>query len=312
MKRIVLFCLFFSFGVGAWAELSMSSRQTADSIVSDAKKFIGRPYKYGGNGPYVFDCTGFTRYIYANYGYTLARSATGVAAQGKPIATQDLQKGDIVLYDGRRGNHVCGHVGIFMDWDDSLHTSFHFIHAASRGVQITHSTEAYYAKRYMGARRFLPDFLPLSFAPDSTAAYPFDSVAKIQPDMLELDSADQRIVLFANGKWAIVTASGELQIPDDTTSLEQIVLSPTGDWGRVKQQMVAVPEQPVNWVPSGSAPAPTVSGTASSAPQYHTVRQGETLSSIARKYGTNVKTLCRLNNIRENAIIRIGQKIRVK
>lgn len=46
--------------------------------------------------------------------------------------------------------------------------------------------------------------------------------------------------------------------------------------------------------------------------KYHKVRQGDTLSGIAKKYGTSVKALCRLNNIKETKILQIGQKIRVR
>ena len=46
--------------------------------------------------------------------------------------------------------------------------------------------------------------------------------------------------------------------------------------------------------------------------RYHTVRSGDTLSGIAKKYGTTVKKLCQLNGIKETSVIRIGQKIRVR
>ena len=46
--------------------------------------------------------------------------------------------------------------------------------------------------------------------------------------------------------------------------------------------------------------------------KYHKVRQGDTLSGIAKKYGTTVKALCRLNNIKETKLLQIGQKIRVR
>jgi murein DD-endopeptidase MepM/ murein hydrolase activator NlpD len=46
--------------------------------------------------------------------------------------------------------------------------------------------------------------------------------------------------------------------------------------------------------------------------KYHTVRSGDTLSGLAKKYGTSVKALCRLNGIKETSVIRIGQKIRVR
>jgi len=46
--------------------------------------------------------------------------------------------------------------------------------------------------------------------------------------------------------------------------------------------------------------------------KYHTVRSGDTLSGIAKKYGTTVKKLCALNGIKETKILQIGMKIRVR
>lgn len=45
---------------------------------------------------------------------------------------------------------------------------------------------------------------------------------------------------------------------------------------------------------------------------YHVVKSGDTLSSIARRYGTNVNRLCKLNNIKATSILRLGQRIRYK
>ncbi|MCX7697637.1 MAG: peptidoglycan DD-metalloendopeptidase family protein [Bacteroidales bacterium] len=45
---------------------------------------------------------------------------------------------------------------------------------------------------------------------------------------------------------------------------------------------------------------------------YHMVQKGESLWSIANKYGTTVENLCKLNNIQPNSVIQIGQKIRIK
>ncbi len=44
--------------------------------------------------------------------------------------------------------------------------------------------------------------------------------------------------------------------------------------------------------------------------KYHVVRKGDTLYSIARKYGTTTQKLCKLNNIKQNATLSIGKKIR--
>lgn len=46
--------------------------------------------------------------------------------------------------------------------------------------------------------------------------------------------------------------------------------------------------------------------------KYHKVKSGDTLSGIAKRYGTTVKALCRLNGIKETKILQIGQRIRVR
>lgn len=51
---------------------------------------------------------------------------------------------------------------------------------------------------------------------------------------------------------------------------------------------------------------------AAAAIQYHTVRSGDTLGAIARKYGTTVTRICQLNNIKSTSILRIGQRLRVR
>lgn len=51
---------------------------------------------------------------------------------------------------------------------------------------------------------------------------------------------------------------------------------------------------------------------AAAAAQYHTIRQGDTLGALARKYHTSVKALCRLNGINETTTLRLGRKLRVR
>jgi len=45
---------------------------------------------------------------------------------------------------------------------------------------------------------------------------------------------------------------------------------------------------------------------------YHKVKSGETLSSIARRYGTTVAQLCQLNRIKQNTTLQIGRTIRYR
>ncbi|MDE5707613.1 MAG: peptidoglycan DD-metalloendopeptidase family protein [Alistipes sp.] len=45
---------------------------------------------------------------------------------------------------------------------------------------------------------------------------------------------------------------------------------------------------------------------------YHTIRSGDTLGAIARKYGTTVSRICSLNGISSTTTLRIGRKLRVR
>ena len=46
--------------------------------------------------------------------------------------------------------------------------------------------------------------------------------------------------------------------------------------------------------------------------KYYKIRKGDTLGHIARRHGTTVSALCRLNGINRNTILRIGRVIRVR
>ena len=46
--------------------------------------------------------------------------------------------------------------------------------------------------------------------------------------------------------------------------------------------------------------------------KYHTIRSGDTLSALSRKYGTSVKQICSINGIKPSKKLQLGTKLRVK
>jgi len=46
--------------------------------------------------------------------------------------------------------------------------------------------------------------------------------------------------------------------------------------------------------------------------KYHTIKNGDTLSAVSRKYGTSVKQLCSINGIKATKKLKLGTKIRVR
>lgn len=131
---------------------------SADLLVEEARQHLGKPYRYGGKGPKAFDCAGFARYVYMQFGFTLPGGSAPQSRLGRDIKDRKkLQRGDLVFFQGRSGKGGVGHTGIVTEVDTNTGV-FRFIHAAtSTGVIHSYSTEAYYAQRYIGARRLLGD-----------------------------------------------------------------------------------------------------------------------------------------------------------
>ena len=79
-----------------------------DQVVSVAEQYIGVPYVYGGASPAGFDCSGFTQFVYAQFGVALPHSASRQGSGGTAIAASAALPGDLVIMDGG------GHVGIYL------------------------------------------------------------------------------------------------------------------------------------------------------------------------------------------------------
>lgn len=134
---------------------TLFAQPSADDVINTARRYLGTPYRSRGRTPNGFDCSGFTRYVYSQFGYNLNGSAPGQYSHGHSVSRSELQRGDLVFFGGRRHSKSIGHVGIVTEADNSKGT-FKFIHSStSRGVCISASTEAYYSNRYVGARRLL-------------------------------------------------------------------------------------------------------------------------------------------------------------
>lgn len=126
-----------------------------ENVVQTALQFLGASYRLGTNGPTVFDCSGFTSYVYGKQNVSILRTSRSQYTQGTPIARiSDLKKGDLVFFGGRGNARSVGHVGIVKDVDPSGN-NFSFVHASIKGVKVSNSSEAYYSRRYIGARRIV-------------------------------------------------------------------------------------------------------------------------------------------------------------
>ncbi len=122
-------------------------------LLKDAEKYLGAPYKFGGNTSAGFDCSGFALKVFQENNFQLPRRSADQALAGKPIEIETVKPGDLLFFATSGGTRV-SHVGI-------VHTiekdgEIKFIHAStSKGVIISSLSENYWNKAYLHAQRVL-------------------------------------------------------------------------------------------------------------------------------------------------------------
>lgn len=120
----------------------------ADQIVAYALQFKGYPYVYGTAGPNSFDCSGFTSYVYAHFGYTLHRSSKDQILDGVAVSKSQLQPADLLLFSSN-GTRVT-HAGLYIGDGKFIHAS-----TSTTGVIISDLNSTYYTSHYFAARRII-------------------------------------------------------------------------------------------------------------------------------------------------------------
>lgn len=121
------------------------SRGSTQQIINTAMQYIGVPYKFGGNSPKGFDCSGFTQYVFSKNGISLPRTADVQFRTGKIVGKSELKQGDLVFFTTYEPG--ASHVGIYTE-------NGRFIHASSsKGVMISRLDDVYWKGRYVGAKR---------------------------------------------------------------------------------------------------------------------------------------------------------------
>ncbi len=130
--------------------VAASDSSLGQQIVDYANNFMGVKYVWGGNGPNSFDCSGFTKYVYAHFGYTLNRTATDQLSNGTRVSSSsDLQPGDLIFFNNGRTSKPVSHVGIYIGGGQFIHASTN-----SYKVQID-DLSGYYGRTYVGGRHVI-------------------------------------------------------------------------------------------------------------------------------------------------------------
>jgi len=121
--------------------------EIGEKAAKTAVSMIGRPYKYRGDSPTGFDCSGLVRYSYlaagkdAPHGTKQLRTVTG------PVGKADMREGDLLFFNENGKKY--SHVGIYLEGDV-------FVHAPSTGGKVRRESlrDPHWEKSFLEARRF--------------------------------------------------------------------------------------------------------------------------------------------------------------
>ncbi len=108
-----------SSGTGALATGALApATPSGSAIVTEASKFLGVPYVWGGSSPSGFDCSGLVQYVFAQLGVELPRGSVDQSEVGTAVASlAEAQPGDLLFFEpGQNGAPPGepGHVGIYI------------------------------------------------------------------------------------------------------------------------------------------------------------------------------------------------------
>ncbi len=129
---------------------SGDSSGSGEKVVKEAKKYKGAKYKWGGESPKGFDCSGFAWYVYDKaVNMDIGRTVKDQYKRGKSVSKGDWKAGDLVFFKNT-GENGLSHDGIYISGGK-------FIHAENErtGVVISSLDSGYYEDHYAGARRLV-------------------------------------------------------------------------------------------------------------------------------------------------------------
>ena len=105
---------------------------------------VGVPYRYGGESPDGFDCSGLVQYAYRSAGVSVPRTSRDQLRASSPVPLADAAAGDLVFFQSKDFSHV----GIYLGQGRFVHAP-----ATGRAVAIASFNEAYYRRNFVRAGR---------------------------------------------------------------------------------------------------------------------------------------------------------------
>lgn len=149
---------------------------------------------------------------------------------------------------------------------------------------------------------------------DNNEATPDDNPDDNMPEN-DIDVEDEAVETAVTVADETAATPDTVRVSDDSPEALEVRhrIQSTFNSRKPTAQQVEEEKEAVEVKPAEKTPVQQVrqNGSATQKPVYHKVKKGETLSKIARRYGTTVKKLQKLNGI-DGSKLRVGQRIKVK
>lgn len=134
----------------SWSPSNTLELKTQESMISFAATLMGTSYVWGGSSKDGFDCSGFTSYVFKEYGITLPRVSADQYANSVKVASEEARIGDLVFF-GKDGK--VNHVGILVNQPGEPKKMIHA--SSSKGVVFQSIDDSkYFSERLIGFGRY--------------------------------------------------------------------------------------------------------------------------------------------------------------
>jgi probable lipoprotein NlpC len=144
-KRNVYLLGMLLLSLSAVAQKDYSPRQ----FVKSCKKYMGTPYKFGGNDKKGIDCSGLVYNAFSEFGISIPRVSHKQAEAFPEIKLKKARTGDLVYFK-TQGSKI-NHTGVIVKKRGKRKVLF--VHAANTGVQVDDLVSNYWQKKFVKVTR---------------------------------------------------------------------------------------------------------------------------------------------------------------
>lgn len=152
LKVVLLSTIALTISTSAFSQ-NKRKRKDINRVITEARKYMGTPYRYGGMSKSGIDCSGLIYHCYKSINVTLPRTAKAQSKIGNSKSWGSVRPGDIVYFKFKQKGEKWFHAGLitYAEKDD-----IRFIHAStSRGVVESNLMDDYYRKNVKKFRRVI-------------------------------------------------------------------------------------------------------------------------------------------------------------